>query len=201
MSLNHSKSTIRVFHSRALSYFGPCLEGHSKWVHCFEKAGDQFIPAIPSSENYAMHTWVNIPNTRRRRLTQVCSERSSPLDATNNWLASVATLDISPMERPTPEAVPASGVWILNGRNVTFSSTSHILFSNIHRSTQHSVRNLWCSSSGASCFIIWVALHATVSEDITRARECIPSKSHYVEVDPCAHINDKCGSSSFQLLT
>jgi len=97
---------------------------------------------IPSSGSYRMYACANIPKARRRRLTQVCSERSSPLDATNNWLASVAIRDVSQIGQPTPVTVPASGVGTLNGRNVTFSSTSHILLSNMHRSTQHSVRNL-----------------------------------------------------------
>jgi hypothetical protein len=51
-------------------------------------------------------------------------------------------IDVRHIVQPTPEAVPASGVETLNGRNVTFSSTSHILLSNMHRSTQHSVRTL-----------------------------------------------------------
>lgn len=51
-------------------------------------------------------------------------------------------IDVSHIAQTMPETVPANGVGILNGRNVTFSSTSHILLSNMHRSTQHSVRTL-----------------------------------------------------------
>ena len=42
---------------------------------------------MASSGKRRMYACVSIPNTRKRRLTHVCSERSSPLDATNNWLA------------------------------------------------------------------------------------------------------------------
>lgn len=51
-------------------------------------------------------------------------------------------MDIRHIVQPTPETVPANGVGTLNGRNVTFSSTSHIFLSNMHLSTQHSVRTL-----------------------------------------------------------
>jgi hypothetical protein len=56
----------------------------------FREGGRPVHACIPSSGKFGMRACIDIPNTRKRRLTHVCSERSSPLDATNNWLASVA---------------------------------------------------------------------------------------------------------------